>query len=155
MVKTNKTQVAIEFLLITGFFLLIVVPTILYFYQYTQEAATDVEVAKANSIGNAIVDTAENVYYYGRFSKLTLDVQLPQGVKAINITEDYDNEVYGLNIYQLGSELFFESKIPIRGNFSGRDLIGGKHEIVLETKKDTSMNKNYVDIKFYYEEDEE
>ncbi len=154
MIKT-KAQVATEFLLITGFFLLIIVPTVFYFYGYAQEAATDVESSKVESIGNSIVDTAESVFYYGRYSRLTLNVDLPNGISNLNVTcsETVDEEQTKLEkcklyITMLKNELFFPSNVPLiyepTDEQAEKDIVQGKHSIILETKHDVAGD--YVDM---------
>lgn len=125
MLRFNKSQAATEFLLITGFFLLIIIPSVFYFYSYTQSAATDVEISKADSIGRAIVDTAESVFYYGKFSKQTLTVQMPQGITSLNITmsptlptSSTPPKEYGLVLTIFGREMYFPSKVPLKGAYN-------------------------------------
>lgn len=144
-IKGGRSQAATEFLLITAFFLLLIIPTVFYFYSYAQEAAVEVEISKAENIGNAIVDTAESAFYYGRFSKLTLNVDMPAGVKNINVTCAPGREACDFNIYILDQELFFPSNVPINGTFEQKDFVQGRHDVVLETKHNL---EDYVEIDF-------
>lgn len=151
---SRKGQVAMEFLMITGFFLLIVIPTIFYFYTYTQESTIDVEISKASAIGNSVIETAETVYYYGKDAKLTMNIDLPSGVQNMSVRCENDDAMAGcfFQMYVFGNELFFPTKIPLDPSFEKKPddsspyLVRGKHKIVLETMN--SGTTDYVKISF-------
>tara|TARA_Y100000031_G_scaffold25122_1_gene26963 strand:- start:14095 stop:14565 length:471 start_codon:yes stop_codon:yes gene_type:complete len=155
---TKKSQVATEFLLITGFFMLIMIPTIFYFYAYTQEATIEVDTSRAASLGDAIVSTAESAYYYGRDTKLTLNIDLPGGVSNMyvecyeaGLPEGQDpRKECALNINMSNNELYFNSDVPIKGEFDENDLLQGMHDVVFVTEKDTLGM--YVNIEFKKDE---
>lgn len=119
----KKNQVAMEFLMITGFFLLIIIPTIFYFYSYTQESTIDVELSKAEAVGNAMIETAEKVYYYGRYSRLTLTIDLPAGVTKIETQCEDGSKKCFLYITDFGHKLIFPSDVPIFWEFSDEEKV--------------------------------
>lgn len=73
----SKAQFAVEYLLVTGFLFMLLLPSLYILYNYTQQSQEQLSLARANEVGNAIVANAEKVYYYGKGSKLTINVAMP------------------------------------------------------------------------------
>ncbi len=73
----SKAQFAVEYLLVTGFLFMLLLPSLYILYNYSQQSQEQLSLARANEVGNAIVANAEKVYYYGKGSKLTINVAMP------------------------------------------------------------------------------
>lgn len=73
----RKGQFAVEYLLVTGFLFVLLLPTVYLLYTYTQQSQEQLALAQANELGHALIATAEKVYYYGKGSMLTLHGTMP------------------------------------------------------------------------------
>ncbi len=80
-----KAQSAIEYLVMVGIALVIIIPLFLIFSNYVQESSEKVLADKLNVIGNEIINNAKEVYYLGEPSKVTLNIDMPDGVQGMSI----------------------------------------------------------------------
>lgn len=90
----NKSQLSIEYMILTGFVLLvIIVPSIIFLFSMTNQGVYGtVNVQKANDLGNGLVNNAKQVYYLGIYSKKVVEYEVPQNVENIFILELVKNE---------------------------------------------------------------
>ena len=79
----KKAQVAMEYVLIVGFVLVIMIPAIAVYSKYSATSQDDIIFAKLNNIAQEIVDKVNEVYYYGEGSQNTMTIELPERVHAI------------------------------------------------------------------------
>lgn len=87
MQKTSsKGQVALEYMLIIGFALLILGGVVVFAYNYTLAARETGNVAAASTAVNNIVESANLVYAQGYPAKVTIIVNVPQNVGNITIS---------------------------------------------------------------------
>lgn len=70
--------------MIVGFILLILTPIIYLVYDYSNKYSMDIAVAQTNDIGHRIVDSAESIYYFGKPSRVTLELNMPSSI--VNMT---------------------------------------------------------------------
>ncbi len=148
MTNSNKSQAATEFLLITAFFLLLIIPAVFYFYTYAQETATDVEINNAEKIGNEIIYNAEEIFYFIRPAKIKIPITLPQGINNISVSchDEQKRENCRLIINIFEKPLTFHSKVEISGSFDEKDYGKGRHIVVLEKMRDNIGD--FVNITF-------
>ncbi len=85
-----KAQAAMEYLMIAGFVMLIMLPLVYLVYNYTQESGADIVNAQITKLGRDLVNNAESVYYFSSPSKITLDFNMPRGVHNITIQQQLD-----------------------------------------------------------------
>lgn len=78
-------QVSIEFLIVTGFSLLLLIPIILLFGTQSSAIRTELVEAQAQEAGQALVNSAERVYYAGPPSQEVVRVTFPDYVQSIQI----------------------------------------------------------------------
>lgn len=129
----KKAQIGIEYIIMFSFlsFVLIVIVSIAFFYSFGIK--DELKITQVSNYANKIVSTAETVFYYGNPSKATIRVYLPDGVQAIEATDE------GLIIEtQLNSGIsknLYSSVIPLEGNVS---ISPGIHIIVI-TAYDTKV----------------
>ena len=87
MQKTNsKGQVALEYMSIVGFALLILGGVVVFAYNYTLAARETSNVAAASTAVNNIVESANLVYAQGYPAKVTIVVNVPQNVDNVTIS---------------------------------------------------------------------
>jgi len=85
---SSKAQAAMEYLMIAGFVMLIMLPLVYLVYNYTQESGADIVNAQITKLGRDLVNNAESVYYFSSPSKITLDFNMPRGVHNITIQQN-------------------------------------------------------------------
>lgn len=101
-----------EYLLVAGLIILIILPSIYVFYSYSHRSNEEIRQSQLNEVGRGIVDAAEKVYYLGGPSKTTLDATMPEGVIGMEIWRNQEL-VFFLND---GSEIAFKSRVNITSN---------------------------------------
>jgi hypothetical protein len=129
----KKTQISIEYIILTGFILLVlIVPTVIYLQRYAGGGIFDsVNQKKANELGHGIVKTAQDMYYLGIYSKKIVSYDVPRNVQLMfimNMTMQPNpaqppTTVYYLAMYMQGEKdtvkkFYFQSDVPIRSEGS-------------------------------------
>ena len=96
-IRASKTgQISIEYLVIVGFTLAVILGLSVTFGIYQHHNRMSVISAETQSVARSIVDSAQQVYYYGPPTKTTLKVYFPPQIRDINI---YDKAI----VFQLDS----------------------------------------------------
>jgi len=108
----NKAQASMEYLLVAGLIILVILPSIYIFYSYSHRSNVEISQSQLNKVGRGIVDAAEEVYYLGEPSKTTLELTMPEGVIGMEIWRNQEL-VFFLND---GSEIAFKSRVNITSN---------------------------------------
>lgn len=88
MANKKEGQIAIEYLMVMGFVLLVIGALIVVYIQHQTEQNIQVNTEQAYSIARTIVDAAEEVYYLGEPSKRTIKVNMPDGITSIDIADN-------------------------------------------------------------------
>ncbi|MEA3431033.1 MAG: hypothetical protein U9R08_07200 [Nanoarchaeota archaeon] len=122
----KRGQFSLEYLLVVGFALVIIIPITYWGYTSFQESRAEINVAAVNKIGYSIVNNAKNVYYLGKLSRVTLELNFPEGIENITVvTDDQVDDsgdptgeiLYYLEIDVFDSEILFRSDVPLSGDF--------------------------------------
>lgn len=156
----SKAQVSVEYLVVLGVALLILIPAAYFFYTYSQNSNEETLRVQIDALGNEILVNAESIYGMAEGSLVTLELKYPESIRNIYILNK--NEL--IISYELTSgmnDAVFFSKIPLSGEYIYPGLGSctppcsnttfhvsepkqGKHSIKLESKT------NYVLIKLVY-----
>ena len=78
-----------EYLLVVGFSLVIVVPTVALLYHEYDQNRTQVRVEHLTELSREIAFQAEKMYYQGSPSRVTVEAYFPPGIEVFEVT-DYD-----------------------------------------------------------------
>jgi hypothetical protein len=105
-------QGAFEYILVVGIAMLLIVPGVILFYNYSLKSNDEVMRSQINMIGNDIIDAVEKVYYIGEYSWQSLKIDIPNKVTNIYIL-DNSELVIEYNSYSGVSEAVFFSDINI------------------------------------------
>lgn len=133
--KAKFAQVSIEYLIVVGFVTFVIITILGIAFFYSGAIKDRIKTTQINNFANKIISTSESIFYYGKPSKATISVYLPDNVKDINIT---DNNLY--ITFQTSSgpnKIAFSSKVPISGTLSSGQ---GLKKIQIEAQD------NYVNI---------
>ncbi|MBW3015326.1 hypothetical protein KY330_02815 [Candidatus Woesearchaeota archaeon] len=133
----KRGQFSVEYLLVVGFALIIILPIMFYGYTTFQESRKEVAFASANKIGYDITNHAKSIYYLGNLSRITLELNFPEGIDDIDILEDQNKDTFFfISVY--GSELLFKSDVHINGSFIEDEghYAPGLKQVLIESKGD-------------------
>jgi hypothetical protein len=81
----KRGQASFEYLMVTAFLLMLMVPSIYLLYEHSTGAQTEISLMKVKDIGDKIQSGVESVYYLGEPAKTTLIVNFPEKIKDIRI----------------------------------------------------------------------
>ncbi len=82
----KRSQVAMEYMMVVGFAMLMVIPLFVIYGSQGMAARDQVNEKQASNIARKIVDSAETVYYLGKPSKTTIKVYMPDDIRNITIS---------------------------------------------------------------------
>ncbi|MBU0471461.1 MAG: hypothetical protein KKF65_02470 [Nanoarchaeota archaeon] len=82
----KKGQVSLEFLMITGFAFMLIIPVMLLFLTEAQDIDEDVSSAQLKKLAEELVDAIDNVYYLGEPTAKTLEIYVPRYVQSVIFT---------------------------------------------------------------------
>lgn len=121
----RQGQISIEYLIIIGVvLLLIVIPSAIFLTSFTQSTVTrTVNQDQIDRLGEGLVDSAEHVYYLGVYSERQTTLPISQSVssiRTIQITEDGQNYYYIQIITNRGTDNqlahYYQTSAPTRTN---------------------------------------
>jgi len=111
----KKAQFAIEHILVVAFGLLIIIPIVYFFYTYSIGQVEEVSHTQISKTGNDIINNAEAVYFMGKPSRITLDVNMPDMVHNITIMGNKEIVFFLNAIGGDYTEMAFIANVPISG----------------------------------------
>lgn len=130
----GKAQFAMEYLLVVGFSLVIVIPVIGLLYQEYDQNRTDVRVEHLTELAREIVFQAEKVYYQGAPSRVVIETYIPPGTSRFEIkpcSVEFD-------LSSASSSIYADTKLcrsPTDERFDAHaynDPVSGKRFIIIE-----------------------
>lgn len=127
---SRKAQFSMEYLLMMGFALLLLIPTIYLFINESNNIKSDIALSQLNKISLKLSEKSEEVYYQGAPSRTTITANFPYGIKNISIQgkdilfiyEGYENST--LTVLQT-------CQINVTGNISTK---AGVHNILIKSE---------------------
>lgn len=126
-----KGQSALEYIVIIGFVLAVLIPLALYFYTSSKENNEMAMEKHLQQIADRITDYADKVYYLGKPSKISYEFYLPEKIQDAYIQ---GNEVnFKIRIGNMTADVYAKSKAPLNGTLPKKP---GYHTITIESKGD-------------------
>jgi hypothetical protein len=107
-----KAQSALEYLMVIALVLGIIVPTTYLLFRYTSESNIQILDSQTTKIGRSIIDTAKSVYFSGEGAKMTLEINMPEGVDKVYILSNREL-VFNLTTEIGETEIVFFSSVYI------------------------------------------
>ena len=80
---SRRAQSGIEYVVITGFALVILTPVIYLLITSLRSYEQETTSAQASAIARTIFATAEQVQHYGAPSRLTINARVPDGIESV------------------------------------------------------------------------
>jgi 23S rRNA pseudoU1915 N3-methylase RlmH len=131
----GRGQVAIEYVIVMAFALMLIAPLIIVYYSQTTRLGDETTSATVERAATQIAEAADTVYYLGAPSMRTLTVDLPENVKSVQLSGRTITFVVGSshgNYEQNGW-----SAANLTGGFS---VTTGPHVLVLTALSDSRVN---------------
>ena len=128
----KKSQFSMEYLLMMGFSLLLLIPTVILFATESQNIKSDISTSQATKVAREIADKAEDIYYQGTPSKTTIRVSIPSGVENITF-QNKEVVITYRNPDNVLQEIVQITPINISGDISSA---AGVHFIVIKSEGD-------------------
>lgn len=88
-----RGQVSIEYLVILGLTIGILIPAVFFFYQYSKSDAGASTSAQVNDIGLRMVSTTKSTYALGNGAWQTMEFVMPETVTRVYVTPNKDELV--------------------------------------------------------------
>ncbi len=143
----DRGQASVEFLMVIGVGMLLLLPATILFLQYSQSSSDDLKFGQLVRMGNEMVNNAERVYYYSDPSKIEIDVVMPPDMVNLTIDSDWASRVNLISFYIKSKgtvqPITFFSRINVNATVEARDLTPGRKRVVLEVKRDGSTGLPY------------
>ena len=111
-----KAQVAMEYLIIIGITLIVLVPLAIIVSDYINYSKERVAVQQLYDVTRQIADTAKTVYFFGYPSKILLKLYFPEGIQSAKVLNH--GIAFILRITDVNHSLFQYSKINLTGNLT-------------------------------------
>lgn len=134
--RRRRGQVAIEYLVLMGFVMLLIAPLLIVYYNQTTRIdieSTDAMVKRASS---QIVDAADTVYYLGAPSLRTITVDLPDHIESLSISGNSITLKLSLGGGGLSDQVVW-SVANLTGGFG---ITKGPHILVVSALQDGRVN---------------
>ena len=124
-----RAQAALEYMILIGFLLAVLVPMIVLFYSKSSETSAQVRSEQAKALGQKIADSAESVYYLGQPSKFQFRANVPDGISSVNFT---DKEIaFRIQLVPGTTDVVIPSTVNLSGSIK---TSVGVHLITVENK---------------------
>ena len=133
----NRGQVGLEYMMIFGFAILVIVPFVFYFFFYTGGPQQETDANQALLVARRIVDTAEVTYSLGDGARNTVRVYLPSSVTNSNVSNSL--VIFQMNVKGGTNNVIYPSQVNISGRLPNSS---GVYYIHMETMD------NYVNISY-------
>ena len=117
----NKSQLSVEYLILTGFIIgIISVVLVIFLKVFASGSAQDaINAQKINDLGDDIVKKAKQVFYLGLYSKQNVEYDIPDNVEfmfILELTKSTGEKFYYFGIHAKDKEIkkhYFLSDVPI------------------------------------------
>jgi len=118
MKRGVRAQVSVEYMIVLGMALLLLLPGSYLFYSFSQGTNDQLIGAQITRAGLEILSTADAMYAVGQNSWSTITINFPENVKNIYILDNEELVVEYETQNGLSEAIFF-SNINITGAYSG------------------------------------
>jgi uncharacterized protein (UPF0333 family) len=127
--SSKKSQVSMEYVMLVGFTFLIIIPLIIIGFIYSSESEGQIITGQISQVTKTIVDSAEEVYYYGEPAKTEIDIYVPKNIESVQITGN--TILFKVQTVNGITDVAYSSSVPINGSLPATE--GIKH-IKIEAK---------------------
>ena len=87
-IKMERGQISVEYLIVVGFVIFIVLGLVGVALFYASGISDQVKLNQIESYANKIISSSESVFFAGEPSQVTITAYLPEGVQSVEVIED-------------------------------------------------------------------
>ena len=87
--KKSRAQISMEYILITGFSLLIAMPLVIIFFSNSAAFNENIVNSQTKTVLDEMMDAAQAVHYLGEPSQKTIAVYFPQYIQEVKFGDGY------------------------------------------------------------------
>ncbi len=115
----NHGQISIEYLIILGtVLLLVIIPAGAFLTDFALDSIYgSVDTQRANELGQGLIDIAQQVYYLGLYSKKQVTLSVPKNVERmylLNVSKSQDHHYIVIKINDSSTQRYtYPSKAPL------------------------------------------
>ena len=135
----KEAQVSMEYMMVIGFSLLIIMPIIVLFFMNYDSFIQNINAHQAGKVTRTIVHAAEKVYYIGEPAQTIVKVNMPQRIEDISIQGKY--LLMKVRFETSLTEVYEISAVNLTGNIS---LTPGIKQVLVQA------HEQYVNITEIY-----
>ncbi|MEM5874964.1 MAG: hypothetical protein QXW01_02070 [Candidatus Aenigmatarchaeota archaeon] len=125
-----KSQVSIEYLIIISFSLMVLVPIIIFIYDYHKTQKEEYYLFIASETVKKIGEAVDYVYLQGEPSKITIRVTIPQNLEEIKVLNK--TIVFRVRAYGGISDIYYNSICEIFGYIPKEE---GEYFLTIQAKE--------------------
>jgi uncharacterized protein (UPF0333 family) len=117
----GRGQVSVEYLVIVGIAIGLLIPAVLFFYAYSQTNEGTAVSSRVNEIGLQMVSTSKSAYALGVGSRQSLEFTMPEGITRVYVNGPELTIQYQTRSGALSEAVFF-SNIALVTSFTNGDV---------------------------------
>ena len=121
-----RGQVSVEYLVLVGVAIGVLVPAVLFFYKYSQTTEASSSATQINEVGLQMVSVVKSTYALGRNARQTLEFTMPENVNRVYVDNMELVFVYE-TAFGESEAVFFSKNVPMTSDPS---FIAGNISIV-------------------------
>lgn len=146
-----RGQAATEYLLVSSVALIIILPSIFFFYQFSQSQATTFESSQVLRVGDRLALATQTVYNGGVGTRTTLTERFPPGIVNITFMSEPPSPIGEYFIYydpgRSGDPMIygFPVNVPVYLDTENTEWGEGQRVIRLDVLRDMS-GEFYVNV---------
>ncbi|MGC9309338.1 MAG: hypothetical protein ACP5D2_01430 [Candidatus Nanoarchaeia archaeon] len=110
---SKRGQIGMEYLMIMGFLTFVLLAVIATAYFQSNNIKDMIRARQVEVLGSKLVSSAEEVFYSGEPSKVTISLNIPDGIEDINITASGIVITYYLSSGK--NKIMFNSDVTLSG----------------------------------------
>jgi hypothetical protein len=135
----KKGQLSIEYLMILGLSMIVILGAVYIFYAYVQDASSDVVNSRINEIGTRILQQSESIHGIGKGTWIVIDINIPDELVESYIMNNSELVFVTSNTNGVSQSVFFSNinisgEIPPSGSKEYYGLGKGKNSLRIESK---------------------
>ena len=147
--KKSRGQASVEYLMVSGMMLLIIVPSVFAFMQYSNSQTREVESNQIFRLGSRLAIETQTVYYGGKDSKSTIEEQFPGLLKNITYIPVFDagefrggEFVFYIKSSQDDNPSSLSFYVPVNVSFNSEDVNWnqGRKRLIFTAREDNNRN---------------
>lgn len=135
----KRGQISLEYLMVVGFVVFIVIILLGLAIFYTSTAQDSIALNQLTNFAHKTLNSAETVYFSGEPSKLTITVYLPEGVQNFEILEN--SLVFNISTSSGETITAFQSSVPLDPTITFDLSEGLKRLEVIATSSNVIINQ--------------